>query len=383
MSDQEQPRLPAETDADDESPTIDITRHVEAGGAAGAGAAAGGAAGAAGAGGAGAAAGGARTERWTGSARVPAPGTGRRRDAHLRRDDDENTLDLPEDDYPGPSLWERWRSRRRRLAAAAPAPAAPPATRQAPAHPAPRQRTRPPAGPPPGYPAYPPGWPPGYGPQHGPHGPHGPHHGYGPGRPYGPPYEPRYGPPPPPLRRRRRWPWWMLFFLLASAVCCGGCVTWARPYVDEYPATILTEADVPGLTRSTDAARGRAADELLALIESEQIDEQSVRLLYNDQRQRSATVVATTRFVLDPKKDLTDRFTKLTAKLKLTGIRAVDSGELGGYQQCAAGSLNGRSAAVCGWADHGSLAVGVFPGRSVDDAAALLDTIRGTVLKRG
>jgi hypothetical protein len=175
----------------------------------------------------------------------------------------------------------------------------------------------------------------------------------------------------------------MLFFLVASAACCGGCVTWARPFVDEYPASIAADADVPGLTRSTDAARRRAADELLALIESEQLDEQSVRLLYNDQRQRATTVVATTRFVLDPEKDLVDRFTRLTTKLKLTGVRAVDAGTLGGHQRCAAGSLGGRAVAVCGWADHGSLAVGVFSGRSVDDAATLLDTIRDTVLKRG
>jgi hypothetical protein len=38
---------------------------------------------------------------------------------------------------------------------------------------------------------------------------------------------------------------------------------------------------------------------------------------------------------------------------------------------------------VCGWADHGSLATGVFTRRSVDDSATLLERIRGTIVSRG
>jgi hypothetical protein len=60
----------------------------------------------------------------------------------------------------------------------------------------------------------------------------------------------------------------------------------------------------------------------------------------------------------------------------------VDAGDLGGHQRCGTGTLNGRTVAVCGWADHGSLAVLVTAGRSVPETAALLGTVRGAVLKR-
>ena len=41
-----------------------------------------------------------------------------------------------------------------------------------------------------------------------------------------------------------------------------------------------------------------------------------------------------------------------------------------------------RQPAVCGWADHGSLALAMFPGRSEGDAATLLSQIRDATQKR-
>jgi len=175
----------------------------------------------------------------------------------------------------------------------------------------------------------------------------------------------------------------LLFWFLAAVACCGGVSLWAKPYVDEYPASIAAEADVPGLARSKDDGRQKTADALLGKVESEQWDEASYSVLYTDNRQRGATLLATTRFIYNPEKDLTARFADLTGDLKITGDAEVDAGALGGYKRCGTGTLNGRTVAVCGWADHGSLAVAVFGNRSVDESAALLDTIREAVLKRG
>jgi hypothetical protein len=167
------------------------------------------------------------------------------------------------------------------------------------------------------------------------------------------------------------------------AACCGGVTLFAKPYVDEYPASIAAEADVPGLTRSKDADRQKTADELLGKVESEQWDEASVSVLYTDNRSRGATLLATTRFVWNPEKDLTASFADLTGDLKIKDDAAVDAGALGGYKRCGSGTFNGRGVVICGWADHGSLAVGMFGNRSVDESSALLDTIRAAVLKRG
>jgi hypothetical protein len=172
----------------------------------------------------------------------------------------------------------------------------------------------------------------------------------------------------------------MLFVLASTVACCGGVVMWAKPYVDQYPASIVADVAIPGLSASTDANRGKVADELLGLIGSGQLDEQSQRLLYTDKQRRATTVLLTTRFVQNPQRDLANRFDTLSNRLKLGDVVDVDPGPSGGYERCA---RSGRDASVCGWADHGSLAIVVFSGRSVDDAAGLLTTIRGAVIKRG
>jgi hypothetical protein len=368
MSDRDDPKLPATPvtpalpdPSDDESPTIQIPGD---GGAAPA-----------------------PDNRWSGSATVPPPGTPRRPSS--LRGDEEDTYDLPVADDYGPTLRERfrvWRSSRRRPAEVAPPP--PPPT----APPGHEQPGRYPPALPPGHTRVappPPGWygPPAYGPPPGHPTARQDHRRQEP-RGRGPAGRPPVNPHPYPAaprapRRRRRWPWWLLFWFLAMVACCGGVTLWAKPYVDEYPASIAAEADVPGLTRSKDDGRQKTADALLGKVESEQWDEASYSVLYSDSRQRGATLLATTRFIYNPEKDLTARFASLTGDLKITGDAEVDAGSLGGYKRCGTGTLNGRTVAVCGWADHGSLAVGVFGNRSVDESSTLLDTIREAVLKRG
>jgi hypothetical protein len=175
----------------------------------------------------------------------------------------------------------------------------------------------------------------------------------------------------------------MLILAGLTAACCVGCLGFFRPFVDQYPATVVIEADVPGLSRSNDTARRRSADELLPLIESKQLGEQSFRVVYADARQRPVIVFGATRFVADPKADLESGIARLTERLRLTGVRIVDPGPMGGQSRCATGALKGQSVSTCAWADHGTIAVGVFTGRSVTDAAASLRTIRETIVRRG
>jgi hypothetical protein len=322
--------------------------------------------------------------RWSGSATVPPPGTPRRRSG--LRGDDEDTYDLPVDEEYGPTLRERlrvWRSGRRRPAQVTP----PPTPQQPPALPPGHTRV---ASPPPGWYGPPAGPPTTWAGQRGAYGPppaHPPRRQDQRRRPQSarPPVNPYPYPTPPPAprRRRRRWPWWLLFWFLAMAACCGGVTLWAKPFYDEYPASIAAEADVPGLARSEDDARQKTADTLLGKVESEQWDEASYSVIYTDSRQRGATLLATTRFIFDPEKNLTATFASLTGDLKITGDAEVDAGTLGGYKRCGTGTLSGRTVAVCGWADHGSLAVAVFGNRSIDESSTLLDTIRAAVLKRG
>ena len=56
----------------------------------------------------------------------------------------------------------------------------------------------------------------------------------------------------------------------------------------------------------------------------------------------------------------------------MTGCARCPPGDLGGVMKCGTTSGDGGDIAVCGWADHGSVVMAMFPGRSVDDAGGLL-----------
>jgi hypothetical protein len=50
--------------------------------------------------------------------------------------------------------------------------------------------------------------------------------------------------------------------------------------------------------------------------------------------------------------------------------------------RCGSTKSDDGDLTVCGWADHGSLALALFPNRPLDDSAALLREIRSATQTR-
>jgi hypothetical protein len=198
--------------------------------------------------------------------------------------------------------------------------------------------------------------------------------------PYQPPVHPHGRPP-----KRRVWPWLLLLSLIACLGCCGGCAAWVLPYFQQYPATALTTANVPGLTIVEDAALTTEARALRRdSVESDQLGEQRFAVIYADtaRRQQRVVLFGATRFIGKTAEDLDVALDRLGASVPLTGRREVDPGGLDGEQRCASGRFRNAPAAMCAWADHGSIGVVLFPGREVDASAILLQEIRAAVIKR-
>ena len=195
---------------------------------------------------------------------------------------------------------------------------------------------------------------------------------------------PGFGPVPQYRRRRRKWPWVFLFFALLCLGCCGGVYAWARPFYDQYPATASTTAAVAGLTIVSDASASQTADRLRSAIDTEQLDEARFKVVYADQRNRQSriTVFGTTRFITDPKKDLDTALGKLADDLRMSDVREVDAGALGGEQRCGTGRLDGKAITLCAWGDHGSIGVALFANRSVEASGPLLRDIRAAIISR-
>ncbi len=208
---------------------------------------------------------------------------------------------------------------------------------------------------------------------------------------------PRWTPPPgwvpagwvpPPgwvaVRRRRRWPWVLLVLgVLTAACCCGVPALIAKPFFDEYPATVALPAQAAGLVRVDDQDSRRVTANLKRRVQVEYLITDDVFAAVYTQPETSGnnvTLLGAARFIFDPGKDLSSALGKLS-KLSVTDVRSADAGPLGGELSCGVGD-GGTATAVCGWADHGSIGVAIFPGRSTEESARLLRGLRAAVITR-
>ncbi|GIJ49675.1 hypothetical protein Val02_65610 [Virgisporangium aliadipatigenens] len=150
----------------------------------------------------------------------------------------------------------------------------------------------------------------------------------------------------------------------------------------EYPATISLPATVAGMTKVDDADLQKTADETATKIKNSTDADSAIAAYYapdGDVQKIVGLVGATTR-ITDPESELDGAF---SSALAVSGVRKVDAGPLGGVMKCGNTSSGGVALTVCGWADGGSLALGIFLNRSVTESGDLFVKIRAEILHRG
>ncbi|NES17299.1 MULTISPECIES: hypothetical protein [Micromonospora] len=149
--------------------------------------------------------------------------------------------------------------------------------------------------------------------------------------------------------------------------------------------TLNPPAKLAGLTRD-DSDRARTTADYLRDGFAADIDlDRSFGTVYSDpaDARRAVLVFGGTTLLWQPERDLDSLFGLMADETgKVTGLREVDAGRLGGVMKCGTTSGDGGDFAVCGWADHGSVVMGMFPGRSVDDSAGLFRELREGIQRR-
>ncbi|MEJ3749673.1 hypothetical protein WEI85_41240 [Actinomycetes bacterium KLBMP 9797] len=194
------------------------------------------------------------------------------------------------------------------------------------------------------------------------------------------------GPPPgypPPARRRRRrkWPWFLLF---TFACCCGIPAYFVKPMWEQYPASASLPAQVSDLTLRDDATSQRIAKQLKAdLRVNNWLAEDTFAAVYGDGDGKRVTVFGTTGFHFSPEDDLRTEMERLTDRYKIRNVEQFDTGARGEFTSCGVGKDGDATVAVCGWADHGSLATALFTRRNRADSAELLEQFREILIARG
>jgi hypothetical protein len=115
--------------------------------------------------------------------------------------------------------------------------------------------------------------------------------------------------------------------------------------------------------------------------------DKTVGAVYTDPRDagRGVLFFGGTGLQVTPERHLDQAFTLLNDDSgTVTGLHEVSAGSLGGLMKCGTttGTADAGAMAVCGWADNGSLAVALFPGRTVDEASQLMRELRAGIEHR-
>ncbi|GAB3943625.1 hypothetical protein [Micromonospora vulcania] len=183
--------------------------------------------------------------------------------------------------------------------------------------------------------------------------------------------------------RRRRIGWTAALVVgLAGAGVLG---TFGWRVAEQKDTQLSTPDQVAGLTRDDSDRAKSTADYLRSGLAADIELDRSFGTVYRDPSddKRSVLIFGGTTLLWQPERDLDSLFGLMSDETgAVTGLRKVPAGDLGGVLKCGNTSGEGGDFAVCGWADHGSVVMAMFPGRSVDDAGSLLRDLRAGIQTR-
>jgi hypothetical protein len=186
--------------------------------------------------------------------------------------------------------------------------------------------------------------------------------------------------PEEPSVHRRRLKWYLLggvgVLVLVLAVVLGP-TAWLLLTQDR--AKLSTPDTVAGLTLDHSADGQATADYLRTAVAASVSLDTSVGAVYDDptDKERSVMFFGGTGLLLSPDKELAAVFQLLDDQGGgMKDLHSVPVGKRGGEMKCGVSTGDGGDMTVCGWADHSSIALALFPGRSVDDSATLMTKLR-------
>ena len=183
--------------------------------------------------------------------------------------------------------------------------------------------------------------------------------------------------------RRRRVAVALLAVLALAGI--GAFGTWGWRITQQKDAKITTPDQVAGLRQDNSERAVSTADYLRSGLAADIQLDSSFGAVYQDpaDARRAVLIFGGTTLLWQPERDLDSLFGLMADETgAVTRLRDVSPGRLGGVMKCGSTSGDGGDFAICGWADHGSVVMAMFPFRSVEDSGALLREIREAVQTR-
>lgn len=176
---------------------------------------------------------------------------------------------------------------------------------------------------------------------------------------------------------------WVLASLLVAGLAGAAALgTFGWRVADQRDTALTTPDQLAGLHRVVDADAAQTEEDLRTAIAAGINLDDSVAAIYRsaDDADRPVLVFGGTTLIWQPERDLDTLIHDLATD---AATEEVPAGRYGGVMKCGLASDETGMFAVCGWADHGSAVLALFPGRTVEEAAPLLREMREQMQSRG
>jgi hypothetical protein len=172
-----------------------------------------------------------------------------------------------------------------------------------------------------------------------------------------------------------------LLAVAAAGITAVGVAGWQIG--TQKDATLVAPPEVAGL-RLDQSDDGKATADYLQTALNAEVDlDNGVGAVYTSGDGRDVLFFGGTTLIWTPESDLDTAFGLIDDDQgAVENVHGVPAGHLGGTMKCGSTKTDDGKMAVCGWADHGSLALAMFPNRTEDDAAKLLLEIRDKTQSR-
>jgi hypothetical protein len=172
--------------------------------------------------------------------------------------------------------------------------------------------------------------------------------------------------------------------LLAIALVGAAGLAWAGWQIaSQKDAKLTTPAQIDDL-RLDDSEDGKSTADYLQTALAAEVDlDKAVGAVYTDSTGKNILVFGGTTLLLTPEDDLDTAFSLISDNAgAVTDLHEVKAGPLGGTMKCGTTKSDDGDLPVCGWADHGSLALAMFPSRTAAEAPPLMQKLRNALESR-
>jgi hypothetical protein len=192
--------------------------------------------------------------------------------------------------------------------------------------------------------------------------------------------------PPPQKAPRSRTRTIVLGALLAASLAGAGVLANTAWRISSQKGATLAAPERIAQLSIDQTENGVQTAEYLATALSADVDfDKAVGAVYSDAAaaDRDVLFFGGTTLIWTPSSDLDAAFDLVADDQgAVTGLHEVSPGSLGGTMKCGTTKSEDGDIAVCGWADHGSLALALFPNRPVGESAVLMRQMRTAIETR-